>query len=284
MNLPKLLLCTDMDRTVIPNGFQPEHPNARKLFKQFCSVAGVTLAYVTGRHIELVKHAIYNYALPEPSYVISDVGTKIYRMVEQEWLEMPEWEAEIGKDWKGKTPEDIKQVLNPISELILQENSKQNTHKLSYYLPLYLDNEDVIRRMESALAKIDIDVSIIWSLDEPKNTGLIDVLPRHATKLHAIEFLQKKLKYSPEQVIFAGDSGNDLPVLSSQINAILVANASNDIKVEAQQLALDNNNAQALYIANNTDFNIDGNYSAGVLQGVWHYAPQFRDKLNIEEK
>ncbi len=284
MNLPKLLLCTDLDRTVIPNGFQPEHPDARKLFSEFCSVDGVTLAYVTGRHIALVKHAIYNYALPEPNFIISDVGTKIYRMVEDQWLEMPEWQVEIDKDWKGKTPEDIKQILAPISELILQESRKQNTHKLSYYLPLYIDNQAVIRRMESALAKADIDVSIIWSLDEPKNTGLIDVLPRHATKLHAIEFLQNKLKYAHEQVIFAGDSGNDLPVLTSQINAVLVANASNDIKVEAQQLSLENSNSQALYIANSTDFNIDGNYSAGVLQGVWHYAPQFRDMLNIKEK
>lgn len=284
MNLPKLLLCTDMDRTVVPNGFQPEHPDARKLFSEFCSVAGVTLAYVTGRDIALVKQAIYNYVLPEPNYIISDVGTKIYQLVEEQWLEMPEWQVEIDKDWKGKTPEDLKQALAPISELILQESRKQNTHKLSYYLPLYIDSENVIGRMENALAEIGIDASIIWSLDEPKNTGLIDVLPRHATKLHAIEFLQQKLKYEHEQVIFAGDSGNDLPVLTSQINSVLVANASNDIKVEAQQLALKNNNSQALYIANSTDFNIDGNYSAGVLQGVWHYAPQFRDMLNIKEK
>ena len=284
MTLSKLLLCTDMDRTIIPNGFQPEHPDARKRFRQFCANAGVTLVYVTGRHIALVKEAIHNYALPEPNYVISDVGTKIYQLINNQWSEMTEWETEIEKDWKGYRPLAIKQLLNPINELILQESSKQNTHKLSYYLPLYLDNEDVIRQMEKILADIDIDVSIIWSLDEPKNTGLIDVLPRHATKLHAIEFLQKKLGYSLEQVIFAGDSGNDLPVLSSQINAVLVDNASNDIKFEAQQLALANGNAETLYIANSSNLDMDGNYSAGVLQGVWHFAPQFRDLLTIKEK
>lgn len=284
MNLPKLLLCTDMDRTVIPNGFEPEHPDARKRFKQFCSNSGVTLVYVTGRHIALVKHAIHNYALPEPSYVISDVGTKIYRMINDQWSEMTEWQTEIEKDWKGYNTHDVKQFLSPISELILQESSKQNTHKLSYYLPLYLDNEDIIRRMEKIFADIDIDVSIIWSLDEPKNTGLIDVLPRHATKLHAIEFLQKKLKYSLEHVIFAGDSGNDLPVLTSQINAVLVDNASNDIKIEARQLVLANGHVDTLYIANSSVLEMNGNYSAGVLEGIWHYAPQFRDMLTIKEK
>ncbi len=284
MNLPKLLLCTDMDRTIIPNGFEPEHPDARKRFKQFCSNAGVTLVYVTGRHIALVKHAIHNYALPEPRYVISDVGTKIYQMINNQWSEMPEWVNEIDKDWKGCNALDIRQFFSPITELILQESSKQNTHKLSYYLPLYLDNDDVIRRMKSVLANIEIDVSIVWSLDEPKNTGLIDVLPRHATKLHAIEFLQKKLDYSLEEVIFAGDSGNDLPVLSSQINSVLVDNASNDIKSEAQQLAAVSGNADSLYIANSSQLEMNGNYSAGVLEGVWHYAPEFRDLLIVKEK
>jgi len=284
MNLPKLLLCTDMDRTIIPNGFEPEHPDARKRFKQFCSNAGVTLVYVTGRHIALVKHAIHNYALPEPSYIISDVGTKVYQMINNQWSEMPEWITEIDKDWKGYNALDIRQFFSPITELILQESSKQNTHKLSYYLPLYLDNDDVIRRMKSLLANIEIDVSIVWSLDEPKNTGLIDVLPRHATKLHAIEFLQKKLDYSLEEVIFAGDSGNDLPVLSSQINSVLVDNASNDIKFEAQQLAAVSGNADSLYIANSSQLEMNGNYSAGVLEGVWHYAPEFRDLLIVKEK
>lgn len=284
MNLPKLLLCTDMDRTIIPNGFEPEHPDARKRFKQFCSNAGVTLVYVTGRHIALVKHAIHNYALPEPSYIISDVGTKIYQMINNQWSEMPEWVTEIDKDWKGYNALDIRQFFSPITELILQESSKQNTHKLSYYLPLYLDNDDVIRRMKSLLANIEIDVSIVWSLDEPKNTGLIDILPRHATKLHAIEFLQKKLDYSLEEVIFAGDSGNDLPVLSSQINSVLVDNASNDIKFEAQQLAAVSGNADSLYIANSSQLEMNGNYSAGVLEGVWHYAPEFRDLLIVKEK
>lgn len=283
MNLPKLLLCTDMDRTVIPNGFEPEDPDARQRFMQFCSLASVTLVYVTGRHLALVKQAIEDYALPEPNYIISDVGTKIYRKVSDEWLAMPEWETEIEQDWKGKTIDDIKQCLSPISELILQESSKQNTHKLSYYLALDLDSQGVIHRMETALAEVDIDVSIIWSLDEPNEIGLIDVLPLHATKLHAIEFLQHALEYRDEQLIFAGDSGNDLPVLSSHINSVLVANASDDIKQQAQQLAQENGHSQALYIANNRGFDIGGHYSAGVLQGVWHYAPQFRDRLNIKE-
>ncbi len=275
----RLLLCTDMDRTVIPNGEQPEHPQARKRFSDFCKQPEVTLAYVTGRHQELVKQAITDYHLPEPAYAITDVGSKIYQIMEDDWLELDSWEKHIDKDWNGNTHQQIQQLLSNVPHLSLQEPSKQNTHKLSYYLPLQIDQNTVIEQMENRLKAEDIAASLIWSIDEPNDIGLLDVLPRNATKLHAIEFLQQHLGYRHNEVIFAGDSGNDLPVLGSSIASVLVANASADIKQSAQQLAAKNGYADALFLATTTGLNMNGNYSAGVLEGVWHFAPDFRDKL-----
>lgn len=62
------------------------------------------------------------------------------------------------------------------------------------------------------------------------------MLPRNATKLHGIEFLQQRLGYGHSEVIFAGDSGNDLPVLVSPIPSVLVANASAELKQQELQL------------------------------------------------
>lgn len=283
MKQAQLLLCTDMDRTVIPNGFQPEPPDARREFYQFCRRADVKLVYVTGRHVSLVKRAIKNYALPAPDFAITDVGTKIYQIGKGSWQQMADWEAEIDQDWHGKTHAQLKAILKPINELRLQESSKQNTHKLSYYLPLYLDKDSIIARIEAFLSEADVDASILWSVDEPKNVGLLDVLPRHATKLHAIEFLQKKLGYNLSEVIFAGDSGNDLPVLTSQIQSVLVANASDEIKKAAQQLSQHNGHSEALYLATNEPHKHNGNYSAGVLQGIFHYSPYFAETSNTEK-
>ncbi len=275
----RLLLCTDMDRTVIPNGEQPEHPQARKRFSDFCKQPEVTLAYVTGRHQELVKQAIADYNLPEPAFAITDVGSKIYQIVEDDWLELDSWEKHIDTDWNGNNHQQIQQLLSDVPHLSLQETSKQNTHKLSYYLPLQIDQNTVIEQMERCLKAENIAASLIWSIDEPNDIGLLDVLPRNATKLHAIEFLQQHLDYRHNEVIFAGDSGNDLPVLGSSIASVLVANASDDIKQSAQQLAEKNGYADALFLATATGLNMNGNYSAGVLEGVWHFAPDFRDKL-----
>jgi hypothetical protein len=272
-----------MDRTVIPNGVQIEDVQARKRFSEFCSSEYVTLVYVTGRHKELVEEAIMEYRLPEPNFAITDVGTKIYIVSNKTWLPMRSWEEEIDKAWNGKNHEQIKQLLTSIKELELQEQSKQNTHKLSYYLPLHLNHSDVMARMEKRLQKEGIDSSLIWSIDEQKNIGLLDLLPLNATKLHAIEFLQHQLKYKHDEVLFAGDSGNDLPVLVSKIHSVLVANASEDIKALAVQKSEENGCTDALYIVKKSRLKMNGNYAAGVLEGVWHFLPAFRNLLEKKE-
>lgn len=282
MKKVRLLLCTDMDRTVIPNGFQPEAANARREFNRFCHRSDVRLVYVTGRHITLVRQAIKNYALPEPDFAITDVGTRIYQTANKRWQQMADWEAKIDRDWHDRTHADLKGMLTRIRELRLQESSKQNTHKLSYYLPLYCNKDQVIARIEALMSDAGIDVSILWSIDEPNNIGLLDVLPKHATKLHAIEFLQDKLGYTQREVVFAGDSGNDLPVLSSHIQSVLVANASEEIKKAALQLSRHNGHASSLYLATNDESGHNGNYAAGVLQGVFHYSPYFAQTSDRE--
>ena len=56
--LERLLICTDLDRTLIPNGTQPESSGARDHFATLVDRPEVTLAYVSGRHRALVKAAI----------------------------------------------------------------------------------------------------------------------------------------------------------------------------------------------------------------------------------
>lgn len=275
---PRLLLCTDMDRTIIPNGVAKEHSTARQDFKAFCDRPEVTLVYVTGRHQTLVQEAIADYQLPLPDYVISDVGTKIYQTQAEDWHLLDQWESTIDQDWHGKTHQDLLNILSVLKGLELQEPSKQNTHKLSYYVSLSTDMDTLLKDADTVLKAQSVDASLIWSIDEAENIGLLDVLPKNATKLHAIQFLQLFLDYSLDEVIFAGDSGNDLPVLTSEIHSVLVANASDDIKKQALQLALANQTAEALYLAQNQS-NASGNYSAGVLQGVGHYIKAFRDLL-----
>jgi hypothetical protein len=79
--------------------------------------------------------------------------------------------------------------------------------------------------------------------------------------------------------VFAGDSGNDLPVLASEIPAVLVANASAEVRREALAQAAARGHADALYIARGGFMDMNGNYTAGVLEGVVHYQPELRSWL-----
>lgn len=276
----KLLLCTDLDRTLLPNGDQPESPVARDKFTQLAIHPGVTLVYVTGRDQTLVVEAINKYHLPQPDYVIADVGSTIYEINQGSWHHWHKWQQEISIDWQGKSHEYLCSLFSEIKSLTMQEDSKQNKYKLSYYVPVDAEHEALMSEMHSILIGQHIKASLIWSIDELTGTGLLDVLPASANKRHAIEFLMNNLDFNLSNTIFAGDSGNDLSVLTSPIRSVLVANASSEVRQEAKRLALNLGQLNALYFAVGGFLGMNGNYSAGILEGVAHYLPETQEILN----
>ncbi|WP_311195283.1 PfkB family carbohydrate kinase [Thiomicrorhabdus immobilis] len=280
----KLLLCTDMDRTVIPNGMQTEAVDARKTFTHFCDLPTVNLVYVTGRHLALMQQAVREYQLPQADYAITDVGTRIYHYQNHQWHPITAWEKEIDQDWQNSDlkvePKQIYDLLSSIPGLSLQEFEKQNSHKISFYIDLKkLDEQACLTQVKKQLAPLNIQTNLIWSIDETSHTGLLDILPPKANKLHAIEFLQHYLGYAAQKVVFAGDSGNDLEVLISPIQSVLVANATAELKQQALELVKQRGTEQQFYQAINTSHN-NGNYSSGVLQGVMHYLPEFTQLIH----
>jgi hypothetical protein len=95
-----------------------------------------------------------------------------------------------------------------------------------------------------------------------------------ASKYHAIEALMRLQKFDYASTVFCGDSGNDLEVLVSAIPAVLVANAQPQLREQASRLANEGGHGEQLYIAHGNFMAMNGNYSAGILEGVAHYQPQ----------
>ncbi len=283
--MKRLLLCTDLDRTLLPNGPQMEAPGSRDIFCQLARQQSVILVYVTGRDKKRVQDAIQEYSLPEPDYVIADVGSSIYEINDNRWLQLNSWLKEISADWNGNSAVQLAELLAGFKQLKLQEADRQNTYKLSYYVPLSVDYSSLVKKIKASFQANSILANIIWSIDELKATGLLDILPASANKRHAIKFLMQCLKFSYAETVFAGDSGNDVDVLSSEINAVLVANASDEVKNIAMHQAKKTNNLESLYIAQGIEpFNImNGNYSAGILEGVLHYIPEMKGLMGLDQ-
>ncbi|MDA3834789.1 MAG: HAD-IIB family hydrolase [Spirochaetales bacterium] len=272
-----LLLCCDLDRTLIPNGTALESSGARTLFTTLANQSNLTLAYVTGRDKKLVEEAIVLYNLPTPNFVIADVGATIYEISQSDqakpWQAWDHWQARFSDDWQDKISTDIALLFTDLTALKIQERRKQKKYKLSYYLSLENEPQTLIAVMQDRLTGKDLKTELIWSVDEALDIGLLDVMPRQATKLHALEYLREQTHHSRKRTIFAGDSGNDLDVLLSPIQSILVANAHSEVKERVQSALIRKKNGAAIYLAHGGFCNMNGNYSAGVLEGVHYYAP-----------
>lgn len=274
----RLLVCTDLDRTLLPNGPESESPAAREYFARLVARPQLTLAYISGRHRALVEQAIHNYCLPQPDFVVGDVGTTLYQVNSpRDWTPLPVSETGFASDWAGLSHADLKALLQTLGDLQPQEVSKQNRYKLSYYVPLQAHRDALSADIQQRFSAAGIRARLVWSTDEPQGIGLLDILPQSASKLHAVEALMQSRGFTPENTVFCGDSGNDLEVLASHIPAVLVANAQAEIRHLAQRLADASGHGATLYIARGGFLGMNGNYSAGILEGIAHYHPAAAD-------
>ena len=276
-----VLLCCDLDRTLLPNGPEPESPAARPLLRRLAQHPRLLLAYVSGRDLGLLQSAIEEYRLPLPDYAVGDVGTTIYAQAGGRWQPWSQWGEVIGADWRGNDGRSVAAALAGIDGLRLQEAGKQNTWKVSFYAEP-AQRQTLLAEVERRLAALGVEARLIWSIDDLTHEGLLDVLPASASKLHAIEFLIAQLGLPPFQVVFAGDSGNDLPVLTSGLQAVLVRNARPEVREEALAGAFARGNGDTLYLAQGGLLGMNGNYAAGVIEGLLHFCPACREWLPRE--
>ncbi len=271
----EVLLCSDLDRTILPNGPQVESPQARPLLSVLAARPELVLTYVSGRHEALLRQAVAEYSIPVPDYAIGDVGTTIYEVRGDVWHPWSEWSESIARDWQEANHNDLAALFSDLDVLQLQEPEKQNSYKLSYYTPAVIDRDGLIGELHARLEAQGVAASLIWSVDETEHVGLLDVLPASANKLHAVEFLMERKGFTRANTVFAGDSGNDLPVLTSgRLQAVLVNNAHPSVVEEAKKAADSKRAGDRLYVARGGFLGMNGNYAAGVLEGLVHFLPQ----------
>jgi HAD superfamily hydrolase (TIGR01484 family) len=271
-----LLLCTDLDRTLLPNGEPPESDRARPLFRRLCDREDVTLVYVTGRDTARVAAAIREYDLPVPDQVIADVGTTI---ATPDGVRLEAWDEHIAFDWGGRAGTDLQVLVGEKDGLVLQEISRQGRHKLSYEVHEPALPQTVAAEIAELLRDAGLAVAVVPSYDDVTRVGLIDVLPGRAGKGPAIDFLRDHLGLRVEDTVFAGDSGNDLDVLAGPLPAVLVANATDEVRRRAVREAEILGNADRLHLARGGVLGMNGNYAAGILEGVLHFQPQWEKVL-----
>ena len=262
------ILATDLDRTLLPNGKWEADVNAIDLFNELTQQQEVLVVYVTGRNLNLTENAIRQYGVRFPDVLCGDVGTSIRKYKDGDWHFDEGWITHVhnaSPRWDANALRDAVAGVNGMRE---QEAEHLNQFKQSYYVE-HERNEEILREVDQ-LVKGKFDEVIVYSFDSQDGKGLLDFLPASATKQTALEYVAEEFGCPKQEVVFCGDSGNDIFPLTAGFSGVLVRNADDQLVANVKK-AMDDNPGLRAYFAKGGFKGLNGNYTSGVIEGAYHY-------------
>ncbi|TPW28167.1 HAD-IIB family hydrolase [Pararhizobium mangrovi] len=243
----KQLLVSDIDNTLTGSD-----PYMAAFVKWYAGETGLTFAVATGRSFHSALAILEQHEAPTPEIVISSVGSEIHLLDENGVTYHADraWERHIDRDWH---PRDIAERLACVANLAPQGPLEQRRFKLSY---LAEDDPGIVERIRGRLGEAGLAASVIYS-----HARYLDILPVRASKGAAIAYLRKQFDLAENAVFVAGDSGNDIEMLQSVPQAIIVANYSDSLA--------SNRTLAHSYIARKS-------HALGIIEGVRHFRERAR--------
>ena len=262
------ILATDLDRTLLPNGSWEPDKDAISRFNKLTEGNDIIVVYVTGRNLALTENAINEYGVRYPDILCGDVGTTIRKYENGKWKFDKGWVEHVKKGSPKWDASAIKKSIIEVNGLKEQEPEHQNQFKQSYYVDT--DKKESIFNIIKSRVNGKFDEVIIYSFDPENGKGLLDILPDSATKQTALEYVAKSYNTKKEEVVFCGDSGNDILPLTAGFSGVLVKNADAQL-VENVKKAMNKNPSIKVYFAKGNFKGLNGYYSSGVIEGAYHY-------------
>ena len=262
------ILASDLDRTLLPNGSWPPDADAIEMFNELTTRQDLVVVYVTGRNLQLTTRAIAEFGVRYPSVLCADVGTTIRTYESGEWTLDEGWAAHVS----GASPRwdagGIRDAIADVDGLREQESEHRNPFKQSYYVEL--ERQDEVLSAVNERVKGRFDEVVVYSVDHQANNGLIDCLPASATKRTALEYVAEKHGTSKEDVVYCGDSGNDILPLTAGFSGVLVRNADDQLIRNVKE-ATRRDHRLKVYFAKGGFRGLSGYYTSGVLEGAAHF-------------
>ena len=221
------------------------------------AAAAVVLA--TGRDLSLTLAAVdelLSAGLPRPGALICSVGSEIF--VGEGWQSDEQWASHITQGWDGDA---VRAALAGFPGLEPQPAAAHRRFKASYFLPstgeagghATVTEHDLVASVAGTLADAGLSATLI-----PSAGRFLDVLPERASKGAAVAWLLDRTATGADDVIVAGDSGNDREMLlgthhGRQLRAVVVGNHEPELADMAGR--------PNVYVAT-------AGFAAGVLEGI----------------
>ena len=242
------LIIADIDNTL--TGDDEAMRNFFHLIEQSDENVGFGIA--TGRRHEDVLKLMSDYDMPTPEVLITSTGTEIY--YGKNFTMDSSWRKHINYRWE---PERIRELMKTLDGVFEQEENEQSTFKISYKVDFSVSPK--LSSIRKLLRKNGIRAKVILSLNM-----FLDIIPVRAGSGLCMRHMAFKWGLPLENILIAGDSGNDWGMLAGNTLGVVVGNYS----VELEKLR----KYPRVYFA-------DAHHAAGIIEGIEYY--DFLDTIRI---
>ena len=242
-----MMLATDLDGTFLAG----DPDNRQRLYQLISAHPGITLVFVTGRGLEVVVPLLSDPAIPQPDYIICDVGATV---VDGKTLQ-PVYpvQSEIDARWPGE--QLILQKLSAFPGLERQQVPQQR--RCSWFC----EPDAVTDELRAAVEALDCDLLF--------SAGMyLDCLPRGVNKGSTLQRLVEHLDESLDDVLVAGDTLNDLSMYEQGFKGVCVGES------EAALLEATGDRAKVLHAR------LSG--CGGILEAISHFG--FLGPLGVDSE
>ena len=203
-----LLLATDLDGTFLAG----KSVYKQQLYRLMRERQDVQLVFVTGRGLETVIPLLNDPVLPNPHYIICDVGATIVNGLTLEPIQP--LQSAIEEKWPGHL--DIFNQLKNVDGLVWQEVPQMR--RCSFYFDEKTDL-DLLHNIADTL-----NCDVLLSAEK-----YVDILPPGVNKGSSLMQLIKLLKVNSKDVLVAGDTLNDLSLYNTGYKGVVVGAAENKL-------------------------------------------------------
>lgn len=256
------VLATDLDGTLIPElGVTQQQRDLQRLVETLRE-REIRLVYVTGRSRESTLDAIERLGLPKPEAIIAEVGAALHHRTASGYYELDSaYAASLAERMQGSSLDEQRALLAAWDELSLQPPEGQGACKASFYFD-FRDRRGLEEKLHEFVARSGQQWHWVMSRDPGSGRGLLDLLPHGVDKSHGLAWWLAQAGCDSQNVLVAGDSGNDLAMLASAPAAILVSNADHEVKRSIREVFHDHRRQpHRLHAAR-------GRATSGVLEGL----------------
>ena len=212
-----MLLATDLDGTFLGGETEQRH----HLYQLIAAHPEIRLVFVTGRGLESVMPLLSDPAIPQPEYIISDVGGTI---VHGDTLQpVHQVQGAIEEKWPGQYA--IVEQLEVFPGIVRQDVPQER--RCSFFCDADAVTDEVFAVAET------LGVDVLYS------AGLyLDFLPRGVNKGSTLSALVEHLGIDSKDVLVAGDTLNDLAMYEQDFVGVCVGQSESGLLAATEGRAM----------------------------------------------